>query len=95
MFLLILNTIYQIAFSAFALLFAAVVAVYAVKDIIDRIKGPKEEQEPVEIKGPALDVISEACEDICDNYCKYREAYAEDGFEYPPECHNCPLNKIL
>ena len=95
MFLVILNTVYQIVFLIFALWVAAVAVGYAVKATIDRIKGPKAEPETVDIKGPALDVISDACEDICDHYCKYREAYAEDGFEYPPECHNCPLNKIL
>lgn len=95
MFLLILNTAYQIAFLIVALWFAAVAVGYAVKATIDCIRRPKAEPETVEIKGPALDVIGEACEEICDDYCKYREAYAEDGFEYPPECHNCPLNKIL
>ena len=87
MFLVFLNTAYQIVFLISALWFAAVA-------VDDRIRKSKAEPETVEIKGPALDVISEACEEICDDYCKYREAYAEDGL-LPPQCEDCPLNKIL
>ena len=95
MFLVFLNTAYQIVFLIFALWVAAVAVGYAVKATIDRIREPKAEPETVEIKGPALDVISDACEDICDHYCKYRDANVSDGREFPPQCDECPLNRIL
>ena len=96
MFLSILNTVYQIVFLIFALWFAAAAVGYAVKAAIDRIKGLKEDPKPVEIKGPALDVIGEACEEFCNVYCKYHETcFGDDGDTLAPECKQCPLGKIL
>ena len=95
MFLSILNTVYQIVFLIFAIyLFIGCISV-AIDELRKRKESYRAEVKPVEIKGPALDVIGEACEEICDNYCKFREAYAEDGYEFPPQCDNCPLGKIL
>lgn len=38
--------------------------------------------------------IERICEDICDNYCKYRDkAWNEEG-ELNEICKNCPLNKL-
>lgn len=94
MFLSILNTIYQIFFLIFVIYLFIGCFCVAIDELRKRKESDRAEAKPAEINGPALDVISEACEEICDDYCKYREAYAEDGL-LPPQCEDCPLNKIL
>lgn len=44
-----------------------------------------------------VSIIDQACEDICNNYCKYTEqAYAAlDGeAEEPEACKRCPLDML-
>ena len=38
--------------------------------------------------------LQDACEDLCDNYCKYRDNDPAPGEDFPAECSCCPLNRI-
>ncbi|MBQ1577301.1 MAG: hypothetical protein IIZ83_10095 [Oscillospiraceae bacterium] len=51
----------------------------------------------------AVTIIADACEDICNNYCKYPDLYSaryadedEANARMMEEiCDHCPLNRIL
>lgn len=41
------------------------------------------------------EILSEVCEDICDNYCKYRETADEECLcDKIREGGNCPLDRL-
>lgn len=41
------------------------------------------------------EILSEVCEDICDNYCKYRETVDEECLcDKIREGGNCPLDPL-
>ncbi len=41
------------------------------------------------------EILSEVCEDICDNYCRYRETGDEEGLCSPiREGRDCPLDRL-
>lgn len=40
----------------------------------------------------AIKIIYEVCEDICDNFCKYRETINEDC--ECVMCDKCPLDRL-
>lgn len=42
-----------------------------------------------------ITIIQEACEDMCNNYCKYKEKSWKDNNEISEECKCCPLNRLL
>lgn len=51
----------------------------------------------------AVTIIADACEDICNNYCKYPDLYSaryadeDEANDRMMEeiCDHCPLNRIL
>lgn len=46
-------------------------------------------------KKSATDIICDVCEDICDNYCKYRGTEDEDGIcDLVREKGSCPLDRL-
>lgn len=95
MFFQILEVLYQFVFCTIGFIFLGIFIVESIRAFWKCFRSSKEQPEKVKIEGPALDVIGEVCEEICDSYCKFREAYPENDAEHPPRCHNCPLNKIL
>lgn len=44
-----------------------------------------------------VSIIDQACEDICNNYCKYTEqalASLDGEAEEPEACEHCPLDML-
>lgn len=43
-----------------------------------------------------IENIREVCEDICDNYCKYRDTVDEDGIcDGMRDGRKCPLDRLF
>lgn len=43
-----------------------------------------------------IENIREVCEDICDNYCKYRDTVDEDGIcDGMRDGRTCPLDRLF
>lgn len=47
-------------------------------------------------RSEVIENIREVCEDICDNYCKYRDTVDEDGIcDGMRDGRTCPLDRLF
>ena len=67
---------------------------FSIIDSLDSIKERRKRKMLHKRMENVTATLHEACEDLCDNYCKYRDNDPAPGEDFPAECSCCPLNRI-
>ena len=91
MFVSVLHTVYEAIFILVAILMLVGATLLAISEIRGQKKASKEEPGRYTRLHNASEIIQDACEEICDHYCKHRDDLEEDD----PRCDDCPLHRII
>lgn len=91
MFVSVLHTVYEAIFILVGILFLVGGFLMAISEIRGKKKASKEESGRYTKLYNASEIIQDACEEICDHYCKHRDDLEEDD----PRCDDCPLHRII